>query len=97
MVAGGEAFDFLIEGASDGDQPIETLPASRLENQRGFDDRDGGGVALKDRVHPLLLGGDDGRMDDGVEFGDAVGRKNGIGKARAVDGLVRIENSTSKF
>ncbi len=43
-----------------------------LEDERGLDDGDGGGITSKDSFCLLLLGGDDGGVDDGVEFVEIV-------------------------
>ena len=62
--------------------------ADYLKDKRGLDDSDGRGIAGEDLFHPLLLGGDDGRMDDGVEVVEAATLEGELSETGAVDSAV---------
>jgi hypothetical protein len=60
-----------------------------LKDQRRLDDGYGGGIASEDFGHPAALLGDDGGMDDGVEFLQAAALEGKIGEVEAVEAAVR--------
>jgi len=62
--------------------------ALHLEDEGGLGNSDGGRVAGEDLVHPTLLSGDDGGVDDGVEVIEAAFPKDELGEAGAIEPAV---------
>ena len=71
-------------GERSGGFTAQASVALDLEDERGLDDGDGSRVIGEDGFGPLLLGGDDGGMDDGVQFVEAVAVKSQTSKRGAV-------------
>src|SRR5581483_9813589 len=92
VVPAREALDLLFERAGDGDHAVELTPVSGLEHERCFNDGDRFRIFGEDLTRPLFFGIDDGRVNDGVKFGDAPGGEGGIGKFGAVNGEVIVKD-----
>ena len=97
--AGDVAGDFEIVRRGDEDDAIDAATpigedalafaagagvANHFKDEGGLDDGDGGWIVREDLFHPVLLGGDDGGMDDGVEL--VEGGRRGRRVRRAWDG-----------
>lgn len=98
--AGGVTGDLEVVGRGDDDDAVDAAApvgedgfrfaagagvADDFEDEGGFDDGNGGGVAREDLVHHAALKVDDGGMDDGVELLEPVAREGELSEARAVE------------
>ncbi len=71
--------------------------AHHFKDQRRLDDGNSPGIARKDLVHPLVLGLDHGRMDDGVQLLQAAFAKGKLGQAGAVELAVGVDHLRAKM
>src|SRR5882762_5784912 len=67
VVSGGKTFYPLLVAAGDHDQAIETLGSAGFDDQRGFYDGYGAGIAPSDLDHPFFLSANHRGMHDPVQ------------------------------
>lgn len=101
-VTGSKALNALFRTAAHDDQPVESVGGSSFENQSSFHHPDGTGISLGKVVHPSILVGNDGGMDNRVEFFDSHWStrprhaESKLGELWAVDGRVGIQDFTTE-
>src|SRR5208337_4329584 len=61
---------------------------NHFKDERRLYDGNGGGILREDLVHPLLLGGDHGRVNDGVEVVEAAALEGEFGEADAIEAAI---------
>lgn len=93
--AGQHALDLQIVTRGNKDDAVEAVapvgnraPRFGFEDQGGFDDHGGARVLGKDLVREALLLGDDGRVDDAIQFGEAILSKGKVREAGTVESAV---------